>query len=71
MPNSNKTTTKKSAKNISPINPEELRDMISETAYYLAEQRGFEGGCPVHDWLEAEAKIRRIHGDPASNQGIE
>jgi hypothetical protein len=31
--------------------------MISDEAYYLAEQRGFEGGCQLHDWLGAEAKI--------------
>jgi len=40
--------------------PEELRSMISEAAYYLAEQRGFEGDCSLHDWLEAEEKIERI-----------
>lgn len=31
--------------------------MIAEAAYYLAEQRGFAGGDPVRDWLDAEALI--------------
>lgn len=43
-------------------------EMISETAYFLAEHRGFSGGDPVDDWLQAEAQVdtrlgesRRIH----------
>jgi len=31
--------------------------MIAETAYFLAQQRGFEGGDPVRDWLEAERMV--------------
>ena len=31
--------------------------MITIAAYYLAEQRGFNGGDPVADWLAAEAGI--------------
>jgi len=33
--------------------------MIAETAYYRAEQRGFQGGSPEQDWLESEAEIDR------------
>jgi len=29
-------------------------DWIAEAAYYLAERRGFQGGCPIEDWLYAE-----------------
>ncbi len=65
MPRSKKTTSKNPAYNITATNPEELENMIAETAYYLAQQRGFEGGCPRHDWLEAEAKIHRIFGKTA------
>lgn len=36
---------------------EHLHLMISEAAYYLAEHRGFQGGDPVSDWLEAEFQI--------------
>lgn len=31
--------------------------MIAEAAYFRAERRGFEGGDPLTDWLEAEAEI--------------
>ena len=31
--------------------------MIAEAAYYLAERRGFMGGDPKQDWLDAEANI--------------
>lgn len=34
--------------------------MIAEAAYYLAEQRGFDGGDPVQDWLEAEGMIDQM-----------
>ena len=41
----------------------ERDQMIAEAAYYLAERRGFKGGCDLHDWLEAEARIDRIFGE--------
>lgn len=31
--------------------------MIAEAAYFRAERRGFSGGDPLTDWLEAEAEI--------------
>lgn len=31
--------------------------MIADAAYFLAEQRGFEAGDPMIDWLAAEAEI--------------
>jgi len=36
------------------------REMIAREAYLLAAQRNFQGGDPVIDWLEAEAKIDRV-----------
>ncbi len=36
---------------------EERGRMIAEAAYYRAEQRGFQGGDPQQDWLEAELEI--------------
>ena len=36
---------------------DERHHLIEETAYFIAEQRGFQGGNPVDDWLQAEAKI--------------
>lgn len=31
--------------------------MIAETAYFLAHERGFTGGDPVSDWIEAERRV--------------
>lgn len=31
--------------------------MIAEAAYLKAESRGFEGGNPTEDWLQAEAEV--------------
>lgn len=39
--------------------PEERHRMIAETAYFLAQERGFTGGDPVADWIEAERRIDR------------
>jgi hypothetical protein len=42
------------------VSPEQRYHMIAEAAYFHAEQRGFAGGDPAQDWLEAEAEIDRI-----------
>lgn len=31
--------------------------MIEETAYFIAEARGFSGGSPMDDWLTAETLV--------------
>ena len=40
------------------------RQMIAEAAYFRAERRGFNGGDPITDWVEAEtevnAELRRL-----------
>lgn len=42
---------------------EELRNkIIAEKAYYLAEARGFTGGCELEDWLTAEAEVNKLIG---------
>jgi Protein of unknown function (DUF2934) len=41
------------------VSEEERYCLIAEAAYYRAERRGFIGGDPVADWLEAEAEIDR------------
>lgn len=47
------------------ITAEQRQQMIAEAAYFLAERRGFNGGDPGQDWLEAEAEIeRRLKGAP-------
>lgn len=39
---------------------EDRERMIAEAAYYKAEGRGFNGGDPLQDWLDAESEIDRI-----------
>lgn len=39
------------------ISPEERCRMISDAAYFRAQRRGFRGGDPSRDWIEAEAEI--------------
>lgn len=45
------------ARAVATITPEQRRAMIAEAAYYRAQQRGFNGGDEVTDWLAAEAEI--------------
>jgi hypothetical protein len=35
-------------------------DLIQLTAYHKAENRGFSGGDPEQDWLEAEQEVDRL-----------
>lgn len=44
----------------SDINPEERYRMIAVAAYYRAEKRGFIGGDPSQDWVEAEAEVNQL-----------
>jgi len=41
------------------VAPEERHRMIAETAYFLAQERGFTAGDPVSDWIEAERRVDR------------
>jgi hypothetical protein len=43
-----------------PISAEERRKMVAEAAYFRAQRRGFQGGSPDRDWMEAEAEIDAI-----------
>jgi hypothetical protein len=42
---------------------DEERRMVQETAYFRAEQRGFQGGTPEEDWYAAEKEILKQEGD--------
>ena len=42
------------------VSPEQRYQMIMEAAYFRAETRGFVGGDPAQDWLEAEVEIDRM-----------
>jgi hypothetical protein len=49
------------------MNRKEREQRIAEAAYFRAERRGFVGGDPVADWIDAEQEIdaelrRREHG---------
>ena len=49
------------------VTPEERHGMICNAAYYLAERRGFAGGDPFQDWVEAEKEVERLLGGSTSN----
>jgi hypothetical protein len=40
-----------------PVAKIDRREMVAREAYLRAERRGFSGGDPVQDWLEAEKDI--------------
>ncbi|HUL12907.1 MAG TPA: DUF2934 domain-containing protein [Methylococcaceae bacterium] len=44
------------------LEPELFRQMVAARAFYKAEQRGFEPGHELEDWLEAEQELL---ADPA------
>ena len=50
----------------SKVSEGQRQQMIAEAAYFRAERRGFSGGDPVTDWVEAEAevaeRVRQIEG---------
>ena len=39
---------------------EDRQQMIATAAYYRAENRGFNGGDEIQDWLEAESELDGI-----------
>ena len=44
----------------SAVDVDARRQLIAECAYMRAEQRGFAGGSPEQDWLEAEMEIDQL-----------
>ena len=40
----------------------EVQRRIAVAAYYRAEQRGFEPGHELEDWIAAEKEVRRMEG---------
>lgn len=50
-------TPRKTARKSAPEHSPERQEMIARAAYLRAERRGFRGGDPVTDWLEAEAEV--------------
>ena len=54
-----KTTAKAAAPKLT-ISPRERYEMIATMAFYRAEQRNFEPGHDVEDWLDCESTIDRM-----------
>lgn len=44
--------------------------LISEAAYYKAEQRGFQPGNEMADWFDAEADVERMFGNSSGTGGL-
>lgn len=42
---------------VEELAPEERERLVAETAYLIAEQRGFQGDQAMADWLQAEAEV--------------
>lgn len=55
--NLNGDTRSSGAKKPAKLSSEERQRMIEEAAYYRAEQRGFNNGSEIQDWLDAESEI--------------
>jgi hypothetical protein len=49
--------TKAPVENAQTAEPDNVQRLIAIAAYYLAEQRGFDPGHEVDDWLQAEAEV--------------
>ena len=56
------TTPRKDAPKQLVMTPEERYRMIAVIAYYRAEKRGFIGGDPAQDWVDAEAEVQQLIG---------
>jgi len=41
---------------------QERERLVAQAAYFRAEKRGFEPGCELQDWVEAEAEVLRLIG---------
>ena len=47
------------------VDPDMRHRLISEAAYHLYAQRGYEDGYDLDDWLQAEAEVDHIVTTPA------
>jgi hypothetical protein len=50
------------------LTPEERYNRVAEAAYLRAAARGFVGGDPMKDWLDAEADLMRSVDDSRAEQ---
>ena len=42
------------------VTPDQRRYYVEVAAYYIAERRGFHGGCQLADWAQAEQEIEQL-----------
>ncbi len=54
---SRKTVVEMPKQRPAPMTEDERRDAIARAAYLLSEQRGFEPGHELEDWIAAEARL--------------
>jgi hypothetical protein len=59
-----KTSAPAAEGGIGAISEDERQRMIAEAAYFRALERGFQGGDPTRDWIEAEREINRLLPSP-------
>lgn len=45
------------------IDTDRRRHYVEVAAYFIAERRGFMGGCEMEDWVMAESEIDRMLGE--------
>lgn len=50
----------RSRKTAPKVDPGQRRHYVEVAAYFIAEQRGFLGGCEIEDWVLAENEIERM-----------
>ncbi len=64
MPATASTKISRSAKKTRPqpvsVSAEERRQMIEESAYFRAQERDFQGGDPIADWLLSEKEVDKL-----------
>ncbi|MGH8316710.1 MAG: DUF2934 domain-containing protein [Steroidobacteraceae bacterium] len=48
--------------------PAQRHALIAEAAYYRAEERGFDPGHELEDWLDAELDIERSRGPTSAER---
>ena len=60
----NPAATAKSTGAGAKTSEDERQRMIAENAYYRAQERGFNGGQAIDDWLAAEREINRLLPSP-------
>ena len=46
----------------SPVPAEDPKEMIAKIAYGYWEERGFDGGNPLEDWVRAEEEYKKRNG---------